>query len=147
MIPALAAVAQSRRAPLRLRNYQATGEVETSDYGGLLKPVELEMYSRLARTMGYDKLVLLANAQSSSLGHSLGPGVANIIAGLNLERSAVPWWAYWSTIDRIATYAMALSAALVIALIGYIGHTVREFRKRTRYAVLSPWAQPAAPVY
>ena len=65
MIPALAAVAQSRRAPLRLRNYQATGEVETSDYGGLLKPAELEMYSRLARTMGYDKLALLANAQSN----------------------------------------------------------------------------------
>jgi hypothetical protein len=92
-------------------------------------------------------VVVLANAQSSSLGHSLGPGVANIIAGLDLERSAVPWWAYWKTIDTIATYGMAFSLALIVGLIVFVWRTVWEFRKRKRYAVLSPWAKPELPVY
>ena len=92
-------------------------------------------------------VVVLANAQSSSLGHSLGPGVANLIAGLDLERSAVPWWAYWRTIDTIAIYAMAVSVCLIIGLALYGWRMGWEFSNRRRYAVLSPWAKPALPVY
>jgi CubicO group peptidase (beta-lactamase class C family) len=87
-------------------------------------------------------VMVLANAQSSSLGHSLGPGIASIIAGLNLERSAVPWWAYWKTIDT-----MALSVSLAVGVVLFVGRLAWEFRKRNRYVVLSPWAKPSLPVY
>ena len=92
-------------------------------------------------------VVVLANAQSSSLGHSLGPGVANLIAGLNLERSAVPWWAYWKTLDTIAIYGMAFNICLIIGLALYSLRLGWEFKKQRRYAVLSPWARPVMPVY
>jgi putative pyoverdin transport system ATP-binding/permease protein len=92
-------------------------------------------------------VVVLANAQSSSLGHSLGPGVANLIAGLDLERSAVPWWAYWKTIDTIGICGMAVSICLIIGLALYLWRIGFEFSRKKRYAVLSPWAKPALPVY
>ena len=63
-LPAAAAVSRSRLA-YRLRDYQPLGEVVTGDFGGVLRPVELEMYSGLARKMGWSKLILLANAQSN----------------------------------------------------------------------------------
>ena len=92
-------------------------------------------------------VAVLANAQSSSLGHSLGPGVANIIAGLDLDRSAVPWWAYWKTIDTLATYGMAFNVALAAGLALYGIRIGWEFSKKRRYPVLSPWDKPALPVY
>jgi putative ATP-binding cassette transporter len=92
-------------------------------------------------------VVVLANAQSSSLGHSLGPGVANLIAGLDLERSPTPWWAYWKTIDTIATYTMAVSLVLIIGLLVYSVRLVWEFAKKRRYAVLLPWKNLTLPAY
>jgi putative ATP-binding cassette transporter len=92
-------------------------------------------------------VVVLANAQSSSVGHIIGPGIASILLGIELERASVPWWSYWKTIDTVAIGVMILSVCLLLGLIAFVWYQVRQLLKHRRYLVLSPWAKNKMPLY
>jgi hypothetical protein len=92
-------------------------------------------------------VVVLANSQTSTIGHSIGPGVANLILGLELEPSTVPWWAHWKTIDTIATAGLVFSSLLLLALAGYSWRLWRQFRAKKRYLLGSSPVGRMLPVW
>ncbi len=92
-------------------------------------------------------VVVLVNSQASAIGHSIAPGVANLILGLELEPMAVPWWAYWKAIDTIATIALIFIFLLLLALVLYIWRIWRQFRTKKRYFLSSPLAGGMMPAW
>jgi putative ATP-binding cassette transporter len=92
-------------------------------------------------------VVVLANAQSSSVGHIIGPGIAHILLGIELERASVPWWSYWKTIDTVAIGVMIMSICLLLGLIAFVWYHIRQLLKRRCHLVLSPWAKITMPRY
>jgi len=92
-------------------------------------------------------VVVLVNSQASTIGHSIAPGIANLILGLELEPMVVPWWAHWKTIDTIATVALIFIALLVLALVFYIWRAWWQFRTKERYFIGSSLAGRMLPVW
>lgn len=92
-------------------------------------------------------VVVLANTQTSTIGHSIGPGVASLILGLKLESSVVPWWAHWRAIDSIATGGVVLVLLLVLAWLAYIWRGWRQFRAKKRHFIGSSLASRMLPVW
>jgi putative ATP-binding cassette transporter len=92
-------------------------------------------------------VVVLVNSQASAIGHSIAPGVANLILGLELEPMAVPWWAYWKAIDTMATVALVFISLLLLALVLYIWRVWRQFRNKKRRFLGSSLAGPMLPVW
>ncbi|MCJ7768921.1 MAG: beta-lactamase family protein, partial [Dehalococcoidales bacterium] len=87
-------------------------------------------------------VVVLVNSQASTNGHSIAPGVANLILGLELEMMGVPWWAHWKAIDTLATIALVFIILLVLAWIFYILYIWRQFRAKKRHFIGSSLAGP-----
>jgi len=92
-------------------------------------------------------VVVMVNSQASTIGHSIAPGVANLILGLELEPIAVPWWAHWKAIDTTATVALVFISLLVLALVFYIWRVWRQFRTKKRYFLCSPLAGGMMPAW
>jgi len=92
-------------------------------------------------------VVVLANSQASTIGHSIGPGVANLILGLELEPSAVPWWAYWKAVDTIAIGVLVFASFLVLAWVTYIWWLWRQFWAKKRHFVGSSLAGRMLPAW
>jgi CubicO group peptidase (beta-lactamase class C family) len=85
-------------------------------------------------------VVVLVNSQAGTIGHSIAPGVANLILGLELEPIVAPWWAHWKAIDTIATVALLFIALLVLALVFYIWRVWRQYRTKKRHFIGSSLA-------
>jgi CubicO group peptidase (beta-lactamase class C family) len=85
-------------------------------------------------------VVMLVNSQASTIGHSIAPGVINLILGIELEPIAVPWWAHWKVIDTIATVALVFIALIMLALVFYIWLVWRQFRDKKRHIIGSSLA-------
>ncbi len=92
-------------------------------------------------------VVVLVNSQASTIGHSIAPGIANLLLGLELEPISVPWWAHWKTIDTIATIALVFIYILVLALVFYVWRVWRQFRARERHFIGSPLAGDMMPAW
>ena len=92
-------------------------------------------------------VVVLVNSQACTTGHSIAPGVANRIFGLELETMSVPWWAHWKTVDTIATFAIVVIIMLLLAMALYIWWLWRQLRKGGRRFIGSPLAKPLPPVW
>lgn len=92
-------------------------------------------------------IAVIVNSQASTIGHSIAPGVANLLLGLDLEPMTVPWWAHWKTIDSIATAALVFIYLLIIGMIYYIWRLWRQFRAREKHLIGSPLAGDAVPVW
>jgi CubicO group peptidase (beta-lactamase class C family) len=92
-------------------------------------------------------VVVLVNSQASAIGHSIAPGIANLILGLELEPMAVPWWAYWKAIDTIATIALIFIFLLLLALVLYIWRIWRQFKAKQRHFLGSSLAGPMLPAW
>lgn len=78
-------------------------------------------------------VVVLANSQASTVGHSIGPGVAGLILGLEFESSTTSWWAYWKAVDNIATAVLVVNSLLVLAFGVYSWWIWRQFRAKKRH--------------
>ncbi len=85
-------------------------------------------------------IAVLVNSQASTIGHSIAPGIANLLLGLELESMSVPWWAHWKTIDTIATIALVFIYLLVLSLVFYVWRIWRQFRAGERHFIGSPFA-------
>ena len=92
-------------------------------------------------------VVVLVNSQASTIGHSIGPGVANLILGLELEPTAVPWWAYWKAVDSIATGVVVFALLLSLVLVLYLWRVWRQFRTKKRHFFSSPLAGRMSPAW
>jgi len=92
-------------------------------------------------------VVVLVNSQACTTGHSIAPGVAGIILGLELETMGVPWWAHWKTIDTLATIALAFIILLALAFLYYIWSIWHQFRAKKRSFIGSPLAGPMLPAW
>jgi CubicO group peptidase (beta-lactamase class C family) len=92
-------------------------------------------------------VVVLVNSQASTIGHSIGPGVANLILGLKLEPVAVPWWAHWKAVDTTATGVLVFASFLVLALVAYIWRVWWQFRAKKRHFVGSLLADRMPPAW
>jgi CubicO group peptidase (beta-lactamase class C family) len=91
-------------------------------------------------------VVVLVNSQAST-GHSIAPGIINLILGLNLEPMTVPWWAHWKAIDTMATLALTPILLLLLALAFYIWRIWRQFRAKERHFIGSPLAGGIMPAW
>ncbi len=91
-------------------------------------------------------VVMLANAQSNSAGHFVGPAVANIVLGLELERSPVPWWSYWKSIDTLAIFGLVACVGMV-AWAGRLRVFLGRAFKRRRYVITWPRLHYGRPPY
>ena len=92
-------------------------------------------------------VVVLVNSQASATGHSIAPGVANLILGLQIEPMGVPWWAHWKAIDTLATIALVFIIVLVLALMLYIWYIWRQFRAKKWYFIGSSIAGTRLPAW
>jgi hypothetical protein len=92
-------------------------------------------------------IAVMVNSQASTIGHSIAPGIANLLLGLELEPMSVPWWAHWKTIDNMATAALIFIYLLVIGLVYYVWRIWRQFRAGERYLIGSPLADNAIPAW
>ena len=92
-------------------------------------------------------VAVLVNSQASTIGHSIAPGIANLLLGLELESMSVPWWAHWKTIDTIATIALVFIYLLVLALVFYVWRIWRQFRAGERHFIGSPLAGNIIPAW
>jgi CubicO group peptidase (beta-lactamase class C family) len=92
-------------------------------------------------------VVALVNSQACTLGHSIAPGVANLVLGLELEPMTVPWWAHWKAIDVIASFALIFIALLLLGLALYIWRIWWQFRAGKRHFIGSGPAGPRPPVW
>lgn len=92
-------------------------------------------------------VVALVNSQACTIGHSIAPGVANLILGLELEPMTVPWWAHWKAIDTMASFALVFISLLILALAVYIWRVWWQFRARERHFIGSSLASPRLPVW
>ncbi|HEX79046.1 MAG TPA: beta-lactamase family protein [Dehalococcoidia bacterium] len=90
-------------------------------------------------------MAVLVNSQASTIGHSIAPGIANLLLGLELEPMVVPWWAHWKTIDTIATAALVFVYMLLIGLAYYIWRIWQQFHTGERRFVKSPFAVNTIP--
>jgi CubicO group peptidase (beta-lactamase class C family) len=86
-------------------------------------------------------VVVLANAQSTSVGHVIAPGIANILLGMTLK-----WWSYWKTADTLATGGLWLCLGLVAAL-GAFGWYLGRALKQRRYTITWPWRHTGRPPF
>jgi len=92
-------------------------------------------------------VVVMVNSQASTIGHSIAPGIANLLLGLELEPMTVPWWAHWKTIDTMASVALIFIYLLVIGLVIYIWRIWRQFRAGERHFINSPLADNTMPTW
>ena len=89
---------------------------------------------------------MLVNSQASTIGHSIAPGVANLILGLELEPMVVPWWAHWKAIDTIATVALGPILLLVLTWVAYCWREWQQFRTKKRHFLGSSLAGRMLPL-
>ncbi len=92
-------------------------------------------------------VVVLTNSQASTIGHTIAPGIANLLLGLKLEPTPVPWWAHWKTIDTMATYALGFTSILLLGLIAYALRTWWQFRTKKRHFLGSSLAGRRPPAW
>ncbi|HEY41721.1 MAG TPA: beta-lactamase family protein [Dehalococcoidia bacterium] len=79
---------------------------------------------------------VLVNSQNSATVHIIGPGMASLVLGQELELPTAPWWASWRSADTIAMAAAAFSVIAFLVLIFYLWWRWRRFRRRrTAYLV------------
>lgn len=92
-------------------------------------------------------IVVMVNSQACTSGHSIAPGVANIIFGLELDTMTVPWWAHWKRIDTVATFGLIFVSLLLLAMLAYLIRIIWQFRVKKRHFFNSAAAGSRLPLW
>ena len=92
-------------------------------------------------------IVILVNSQASTNGHSIAPGIVNILFGLELDTMTVPWWAHWKRIDTMATFVIIFVSLLLLAALAYLVRIIWQLRIKKMHFLGSSAVAPRLPVW
>ncbi|MDD4465429.1 MAG: serine hydrolase [Dehalococcoidales bacterium] len=82
-------------------------------------------------------ITVILNSQTSTRGHLLAPGLANLFLDIEMDQLSSPWWAHWKTIDSFSFGLFSICFILLAGLAIFIWRLVCKIRCR-QYTFFKP---------